>query len=117
MNGTAKLLLLLLSTCLFHAEGWVVCSRRGRCLLEVLVGYHMLLGSSYLTICSNHRLGWKEVHISVRKMMKLLRPISRILVLFVLIACYTSNCLVTMIECVLLTWVLCERSLSIGCAE
>jgi hypothetical protein len=59
----------------------------------VLVGYHVLLSSSNLTISSHHWLRWKEVHISVRKMMELLRNISRILIFFVLVTSYSTDCL------------------------
>lgn len=117
VNGTAKLLLLLLSTSLLHIEAWMICCRRGWGLLEVLVGYHVLLGSSNLTISSHHWLRWKEVHISVRKMMELLRNISRILIFFVLVASYSTDCLLKIIMWAVLTWLLCEISFSIGWAE
>lgn len=47
-------------------------------------------------------------------MMELLRAISRILIFFVLVACNSTDSLFSIIKSVILTWLLCEISFSIG---
>lgn len=57
------------------------------------MGYHVLLCSANVVDSCDHLLGWMEVHVGVRQVMKVLRSISWVLVFLVLIAWCPSHCL------------------------